>query len=457
MTAPLGTYSFLPWLRQGIANRIGAGGATATRATVAVDLELTAQAIAGGELSRAISRTVELYGPGDVVGVDPRAIVRTEPRDWITNFEPNYLRRSSSTTRTSPGATRPGPRRRHGAAAPVAGAGRAEPRTSSPTPRSLAGRCRSVTVTPAAPLPAADEAWAWAHVHVNRSLLPTGAATTSDDMAAVLPLLEAALPENPDLGLLAARLPAQAATREPGVPRVRRAAVRDRTARGPRPRPGGSAGPRALGLGSPTRAGRAAEPAVLLPLVLPHGRHRRLRVPRAAAAATPGRPARRRAATWTCCARAPTCPRSTTLHSAACSRLGGALQVPREVLDQQARDERDRLEHWAEPYPHPFQRALADLVDLADDYAAQAAATANRASNLGPGVQFDPDPLVVPPIYGRWHARTARLLRARDGAPVDPDANWVHELNLDPRHRVTAGLGTAVVQDGQEAFMDAAW
>ena len=34
---------------------------------------------------------MELYGPGDVIGLDPRAIMRTEPRDWVTNFEPNYL------------------------------------------------------------------------------------------------------------------------------------------------------------------------------------------------------------------------------------------------------------------------------------------------------------------------------------------------------------------------------
>jgi hypothetical protein len=32
-----------------------------------------------------------LYGPGDIIGVDPRIIVRTEPRHWITNFETNYL------------------------------------------------------------------------------------------------------------------------------------------------------------------------------------------------------------------------------------------------------------------------------------------------------------------------------------------------------------------------------
>jgi hypothetical protein len=38
-----------------------------------------------------------------------------------------------------------------------------------------------------------------------------------------------------------------------------------------------------------------------------------------------------------------------------------------------------------------------------------------------------------------------------------PNHNWVHELNLDPRHRVAAGFGTHVVQDQQEKFMDAAW
>src|SRR4029453_16909949 len=27
----------------------------------------------------------------DVIGIDARAIIRTEPRPWITNFEANYL------------------------------------------------------------------------------------------------------------------------------------------------------------------------------------------------------------------------------------------------------------------------------------------------------------------------------------------------------------------------------
>ena len=33
----------------------------------------------------------------------------------------------------------------------------------------------------------------------------------------------------------------------------------------------------------------------------------------------------------------------------------------------------------------------------------------------------------------------------------------MHELNLDPRFRVAAGFGTAVVQETQEVYMNAAW
>ena len=44
--ALLGTYSFLPWLRQGIANAITTP-AVATRATVHVELQLRADPVAG--------------------------------------------------------------------------------------------------------------------------------------------------------------------------------------------------------------------------------------------------------------------------------------------------------------------------------------------------------------------------------------------------------------------------
>jgi hypothetical protein len=62
-----------------------------------------------------------------------------------------------------------------------------------------------------------------------------------------------------------------------------------------------------------------------------------------------------------------------------------------------------------------------------------------------------PLPALVPPIYGRWHA-------ARKNVVADRDHNgWLDVLNLDPRHRAAAGLGSEVVRKQQEALMASAW
>ncbi|HTH49493.1 MAG TPA: hypothetical protein VMB21_18400 [Candidatus Limnocylindria bacterium] len=58
-------------------------------------------------------------------------------------------------------------------------------------------------------------------------------------------------------------------------------------------------------------------------------------------------------------------------------------------------------------------------------------------------------PVLAPPMYGRWHGAKTR---------TDPAvATWFEELNLDPRWRATAALGTRVVQEHQEALMASAW
>jgi hypothetical protein len=61
------------------------------------------------------------------------------------------------------------------------------------------------------------------------------------------------------------------------------------------------------------------------------------------------------------------------------------------------------------------------------------------------------DPLVAPPIYGQWHAGRG-VVSAQGEKP-----HWLRELNLDPRYRVAAGLGTLVVRYQQEELMAAAW
>jgi hypothetical protein len=69
-------YSFLPWVRQGLAAGITPGATTSggARATVPVSVELKVNAEA-----HPVPLQVSLYGPGDVTSIDPRAILRTVP------------------------------------------------------------------------------------------------------------------------------------------------------------------------------------------------------------------------------------------------------------------------------------------------------------------------------------------------------------------------------------------
>ena len=62
------------------------------RGSIDVDPADQRRRIGGGDRHRDRSRAPsQLYGPGDIIGIDAGLIVRTEPRHWITNFETNYL------------------------------------------------------------------------------------------------------------------------------------------------------------------------------------------------------------------------------------------------------------------------------------------------------------------------------------------------------------------------------
>ncbi len=59
-------------------------------------------------------------------------------------------------------------------------------------------------------------------------------------------------------------------------------------------------------------------------------------------------------------------------------------------------------------------------------------------------------PVVTPPIYGGAAIRQTKVNAQQQDF-------WLNELNLDPRHRVAAGLGTQIIQHEQEELMTAAW
>jgi hypothetical protein len=89
---------------------------------------------------------------------------------------------------------------------------------------------------------------------------------------------------------------------------------------------------------------------------------------------------------------------------------------------------------WSDPVAPDFETSLAGIVNQ---------------PGLNQVMTPSSDPLLAPPLYGRWHAGRAT---------VTPGAgNWLDELNLDPRWRTAAALGTQVVQEHQEALMASAW
>jgi hypothetical protein len=100
-----------------------------------------------------------------------------------------------------------------------------------------------------------------------------------------------------------------------------------------------------------------------------------------------------------------------------------AIENPPDELDQ--------------PWPQAAVSGLSSFLNTPDDLAQG-------------GAVADGLPLTVaPPLYGCWHAARRRV--------PSGDRKWFDELNLDIRQRVVAGLGTRVVQALQEPLMAEAW
>jgi hypothetical protein len=87
-------YRFMPWTRSGLARAHSNADSNAPLAArPKVKVGLTLQAKQDGNPVPGLAGGIELalYGPGDIIGIDPRLVVRTDPKPNSTNFEPNYL------------------------------------------------------------------------------------------------------------------------------------------------------------------------------------------------------------------------------------------------------------------------------------------------------------------------------------------------------------------------------
>jgi hypothetical protein len=401
-------YRFLPWVRAGLSAQLPVfdtlDGGTPGRARVPVHVTVehrSAPIEVGAQLAVA--------GPGEVLGLDPRQVIRTDPAPNVTDFEPNFLVQVEFDRPELPWLFTPavaGPTHQLRPwlvlVAVEEGAGVSLGHGDASLP--------ALTIAPAAEpsrqLPDLDDSWAWAHAQV-----VTGPGDQVDDLLAARPERTAArliCPRrlDPDTAYRACVVPAFEAGRLAG-----------------------------LGLPPDPLDEAALRPAWTAgsdaPVVLPVYFSWRFATGRGGdfesfARALRARPLPDRVgeADVFFGAAGDPLPALAPGEEGAVVPLRGALRAPE-----------------AQPSPWPpatraqVEQALREVVDL--------------PSARLEGAPGGSGPAVTPPLYGRWLAQQAVV-------PADKPP-WLRELNLDPRNRAVAGLATRIVQREQEPLMEQAW
>jgi hypothetical protein len=404
MPDPLPKYRFLPWTRRGLAAAIQQPDpgtlSLPARAPLPVAITVTGVAPAGVNL--------ELYGPGDVIGVDPRLIVRTEPRPSVTDFEPNYLAAIEFDRPDFPWMFTPARAGAQERLRPWCVLVVLDQCVVAP-PKVNRGAPLPVVTVPAevsaAELPNLAESWAWAHAQV-----------MSDNTQ--VSVLQQEMASQPDLNVSRLVCPRRL---EPNQRYI--ACLVPAFDLGVQ---------RGLGL---TPNGASAKPAwegaspgeVKLPLYFhwefatgPAGDFESL-----ARKLTPIKaPAEMGFQRMFVGAPGGGLPETPASGEASYLKMEGVLRAPK------ASD--------------------SSLSDVAAAMRAGLRQAINAPAAMASGTNKQPI-AISPPIYGEWHLNRHSV----QDAPGNPE--WLRELNLDPRARAAAGLGADVVRANQEDFMQVAW
>jgi hypothetical protein len=427
MSISVGKYSFDAWLRRGIGLQVhevdtlgASGGALIERATVPVGIDVN---------STPAAKDFALLGPGDLVGVVPAGIVRTEPRDGVTDQEPNYLPfvefyEEDFLWRYTP-ARAAGAKLRPWLALLVledATPGnpgeftRQEHRLPLPT----------ITVTKPGALPNLTQSWAWAHVHVNEAF------ADETEFERFLESLEAKDHPNSDRIICRLSCPrrleantAYAAFLVPAFETGRLAGLELDPSQTPAQQPAWSTGAGTAEL--PVyhqwsfRTGDDEDFESLVRKLEPRPVDPRVGI-RDMDGEKPG---------WGLTEETdiglikppPGAPAGTQVKQWVLG-LEGALKAPDSHSRPPAVDP-------TRPFFEELEKALNFPQEL-------------RETPSGKKL-----PVVSPPIYGEQHA----LRHTVDASHED----WLDDLNRDPRLRVPAGFGTRVIQKGQEGYVARAW
>ncbi len=386
MSDTIATYTFLPWLRQGISNKIDPANATSSRATIPVKLKVTGTALEGADLEQEILRHVELYGPGDIIGIDKKAIVRNEPRDWITNFESNYMPYVEFYDEDFPWRYSPSVVQAHDRLTPWMALVVLQEDEFKDGTNMINRPLNFFEATDAeATFPPADQLWAWAHVHANESLISgeDNIVASGSEIDGVIADLKSLLNQNPDLAYSRIVCPRKLQPNTPYhaflVPSFESGRLAG-LGLDPLQTPNVEAsaweayGGRADANLYPYyhrwyfRTGTVGDFEYLVRLLEP-------------------KPVDSRVGRRPMDVQKPGVNVSgiTDPDLGGILKLGGALKIPYETLGEDDKEDVDKYEDWDQhPYPHPFQQDLASFINLADDYDAQSAEQANEDSGSGP-------------------------------------------------------------------------
>jgi hypothetical protein len=397
----LASYTFLPWLRRGLATRIerpDAPGGAAPRVSLPVSVRLDTSAG-----PRPVTANLALTGPGEVKSIDPRVIIRRYPRAGELDAQTNYFAhvefdQPDFPWRHTAARANTGDRLRPWLVLIVL----TEDEIESREPPTADGQLAAIHVRSTQNLPDLGQAWAWAHVQVS-GLGPA-------DQETVLAVLDAE-PQRAVARLLCPRqlLPRTrySACLVPAFERGRRASLKEPL-------------DETVDALQPAWTGGGA--AVRLPVYEEW--------PFTTGAAGDFESLVRQLRPWPA-------PASLGVRDMDVTAAGldlppaspQPLQMEGALLSTLAREH--RVEGVAAT--PAFVGALGALVN----------APANLLENGG-------DPVVAPPLYGRWYAAQDRMTPG--AAPP-----WFNDMNADPRFRSACGLGTTVIQAEQEALMASAW
>lgn len=408
---PNATYRLFSWFRQGLLADVSSrGGSLATNAgRLVYPVRLRVND------GQPVDTDVQLYGPGDVTGIDAREVIRIEPLRLLTDFEPNYFPSIEFDRPDFPWLFTPATADNKKQLRPwiclvVVKKDGATLTTDVRKPLPVLECARTE-------LPNLEESWAWAHAQI----VSTDQAPPDPSPHPALKQLLKHHPEQTLSRLLSPRrLDPNAAyyaclvpTFEIGVKAGLGESVTAAEEQAMRPAWTVSAG-----------AGAAA--SMKLPVYF-HWEFRTgldgdfeslaRRIEAKPLPKTLGlRPIDISAPGWGM----PAKPRGT---AGTVLDLEGALRTP----ETRPRD-------WPDSERSTVQNALRTILNMPASLKASGA-----PATLGP------------PLYGQWYPK-------QDTVPAATQPpHWFRELNLDPRHRVVAGLGAVVVQQDQEALMASAW